>query len=99
MNGRLDEANLSAKEHALLRLCEQVTTAAYRVTDQQTGELRELGWSDPEIAEAVLVAAMFAMFNRVADAFGLPDPNYFADPQAAVKPATSFEADLDQPPG
>ena len=25
---------------------------------------------------------MFAFFNRVADAFGLQDPNYYADPPA-----------------
>jgi hypothetical protein len=28
------------------------------------------------------VTALFAFFNRVADAFGLDDPNYFENPHA-----------------
>jgi len=38
--------------------------------------LRETGWTDPQIAEAVYVTALFAFFNRVADAFGLANPGY-----------------------
>ncbi len=37
--------------------------------DAQT--LREQGWNEAQIAEAVYVIAMFAFFNRVADAFGI----------------------------
>ena len=29
-----------------------------------------------QIAEAVYITAMFAFFNRVADAFGIPAQNY-----------------------
>ena len=53
---------------------------AYRVTDEQVQALRDLGWTDPQLAEAVYVAALFAFFNRVADAFGLDDPHYFDNP-------------------
>ena len=38
--------------------------------------LREYGWTDPQIAEAVYITAMFAFFNRVADAFGIPPQQY-----------------------
>jgi alkylhydroperoxidase family enzyme len=38
--------------------------------------LREVGYSDLQIAEAVYVTALFAFFNRVADAFGLQNPGY-----------------------
>ena len=38
--------------------------------------LRDAGWTDPQIAEAVYITALFAFFNRVADAFGLEDPGY-----------------------
>jgi alkylhydroperoxidase family enzyme len=34
--------------------------------------LRGLGWGDNQIAEAVHVAAMMGLCNRVANAFGLP---------------------------
>jgi hypothetical protein len=37
-----------------------------------------VGWTDQQIAEAVYITALFAFFNRVADAFGLEAPNYEA---------------------
>jgi alkylhydroperoxidase family enzyme len=39
-------------------------------------KLRDAGWSENQIAEAVYVTAMFAFFNRVADAFGVPAQDY-----------------------
>jgi alkylhydroperoxidase family enzyme len=53
-----------------------ITEAAYRSTDQDVQKLREAGWNEDQIAEAVYVTAMFAFFNRVADAFGVPAQNY-----------------------
>jgi alkylhydroperoxidase family enzyme len=41
-------------------------------------KLRDVGWKEEQIAEAVYITAMFAFFNRVADAFGIPAPNYMA---------------------
>jgi alkylhydroperoxidase family enzyme len=38
--------------------------------------LRDHGWTDPEIAEAVYITALFAFFNRVADAFGIAPMGY-----------------------
>ena len=57
-----------------------MTRHAYRTTDADVDRLRSLGWTDPEIAECVYIAAMFAFFNRVADAFGLEDPGFFDRP-------------------
>jgi alkylhydroperoxidase family enzyme len=48
--------------------------AAGKLEDVQL--LRDHGWTDPQIAEAVYITAMFAFFNRVADAFGVPPQNY-----------------------
>ena len=55
-----------------------VTRHAYRTTDADVEQLRSLGWTDPQIAECVYVAALFAFFNRVADAFGVPPQGYLA---------------------
>ncbi len=74
--GRLDEANLSAPERALLEYVEKVTQAAYKTTHQDVDTLRSLGWTEPQIAEAVYITAMFAFFNRVADAFGIAPQGY-----------------------
>jgi len=74
--GDLASAPVSQKERALLELVELVTRHAYRTTDADTARLRVAGWTDPQIAEAVYITALFAFFNRVADAFGLEDPGY-----------------------
>jgi len=57
-----------------LRVVETVTRHAHRVTDEEVAGLRAIGWSDLQIGECVYIAALFAFFNRVADAFGLEDP-------------------------
>ncbi len=74
--GKLDEAELSKAERALLDYVTKVTEAAYRTTQDDVQVLREHGWTEPQIAEAVYIAAMFAFFNRVADAFGIPPQGY-----------------------
>jgi len=55
---------------------ELVTHAAYRTTAEDVQKLRDAGWTEDQIAEAVYVTAMFAFFNRVADAFGVPPQDY-----------------------
>jgi len=55
---------------------ELVTKAAYRTTADDVQKLRDAGWTEDQIAEAVYVTAMFAFFNRVADAFGVPSQEY-----------------------
>ena len=78
--GDLDAAPVSDAERALLGYARKVTEHANRTTDADVEGLRALGWTDPQIAECVYVTALFAFFNRVADAFGLEDPNYFGNP-------------------
>lgn len=76
VQGKLDEAGLNPAERALLDYVTKVTEAAYRTTPEDVQGLRDLGWTEPQIAEAVYITAMFAFFNRVADAFGIPPQNY-----------------------
>jgi len=51
----------------LLEYVTKVTEAAYRTTPEDVEILRHHGWSEPQIAEAVYITAMFAFFNRVAE--------------------------------
>ena len=74
--GDLDSAGLTSAERALLDYVKKVTEAAYRTTPQDAQSLRDAGWTEPQIAEAVYVTAMFAFFNRVADAFGISPQGY-----------------------
>jgi alkylhydroperoxidase family enzyme len=62
----------------LLEYVEMVTKAAYQTTSEDVQKLRDAGWKEEQIAEAVYVTAMFAFFNRVADAFGVPSQEYLS---------------------
>ena len=75
-DGNLASADLPEAERELLELVRTITLHAYKTTDDQVEKLRQLQWTDEQIAEAVYIAALFAFFNRVADAFGLANPNY-----------------------
>jgi alkylhydroperoxidase family enzyme len=74
--GKLEEAGLNDADRALLEYVTKVTEAAYRTTREDVQILRDHGWSEPQIAEAVYITAMFAFFNRVADAFGISPQGY-----------------------
>ena len=73
-DGELDAAGLPAQERLLLEFAGTIARAAYRVTDAQVEGLREAGWSDEQIAEAAYVAALFSLFVRLADTFGIEPP-------------------------
>lgn len=75
--GDIDGAPVTESERLLLRYVELLTRHSYRATQEDITKLHGAGWTDPQIAEAVYITALFAFFNRVADAFGLEDPNYF----------------------
>ncbi len=80
--GVLERAPIPEAELALLRYVEKVTQHAYKTTEADVEILRNQGWTEAQIAECVYITALFAFFNRVADAFGLEDPGYFAQPPA-----------------
>ena len=74
--GALESPPLTPKERALLELVTVLTQHAWKTSDRDVEQARAAGWTDPQIAEAVYITALFAFFNRVADAFGLKDPKY-----------------------
>ena len=76
VEGKLNEAGLTKAERVLLKYVELITQAAYKSTAKDVQKLRDAGWSEDQIAEAVYVTALFAFFNRVADAFGVPSQEY-----------------------
>lgn len=84
--GDVAGAPLSPADRALMQFVELITRHAWRNTPEDVERVRAAGWTDEQIAEAVYITAMFAFFNRVADAFGLAEPGYQAL-LAAGKPA------------
>ncbi|MGC2183424.1 MAG: carboxymuconolactone decarboxylase family protein [Terriglobales bacterium] len=76
LEGRLDDGGLTPAERALLDYVKLITEASHRSTHEDVQRLRDAGWSEDQIAEAVYITAMFAFFNRVADAFGIAPQDY-----------------------
>ena len=85
-DGDLDAADISDAERLLLQFVQTLTRHAYQITDEQVQELRDVGWTDPQIAEAVYDAALFNFFVRLADTFGIQPPPEWdpAGPPSAV---------------
>jgi len=87
-DGDLDAAGLDGPERMLLDFVATITIGAYRVTDEQVQALRDTGWSDEQIAEAAYDAALFNLFVRLADTFGIEPPAVYEPngiPQAAAR--------------
>ena len=75
----LADVPVSPAERLLLEFVGTLTRHAYRITDEQVNRLRDAGWSDPQIAEAVYDGALFNLFVRLADAFDIhPQARYDA---------------------
>ncbi len=87
-DGDLDKAPVTPAERLLLEFVETLTRHAYRITDAQVQGLRDAGWSDAQIAEAVYIGALFAMFVRLADAFDIHPPEMM-DPDGVPKAVTA----------
>jgi uncharacterized peroxidase-related enzyme len=68
----LNSPALSAAEQVLLGFAQKVNRDSHRIDTADVAALAEAGWSELQIAETIHVAALFATFNRVANAFGLP---------------------------
>jgi alkylhydroperoxidase family enzyme len=73
-DGDLDAAGLDQPHRMLLDFVATITRHAYRVSDEQVQALRDVGWSDEQIAEAAYDAALFNLFVRLADTFGIEPP-------------------------
>jgi uncharacterized peroxidase-related enzyme len=79
LKGDLENAGLTDAERVLMNYVRIVTEAAYRSTPEDVQKLRDAGWREKQIAEAVYIIALFAMFNRIANAFGVPAQNYLTE--------------------
>ena len=73
-DGDLDRAPVTPAERLLLEFVGTLTKHAYRITDGQVQALRDAGWTDAQVAEAVYVGALFNLFVRLADAFDIHPP-------------------------
>jgi uncharacterized peroxidase-related enzyme len=56
----------------LICFVQKITDDSASITSDDVASLRASGWTDLQIAGAIHVTALFACFNRVVNAFGLP---------------------------
>jgi len=68
----LISASFSLQEQALLAFVDKVTRASHEIKRRDIEKLIAAGWSEPQISEVVHIAALFATFNRIVNAFGVP---------------------------
>jgi uncharacterized peroxidase-related enzyme len=79
VRANLDDAPVSPKLRALLRIAAAVQESGRKVTPDLVAAARDEGATDLEIHDTVLIAAAFCMFNRYVDGLGTFAP---ADPEA-----------------
>jgi len=87
-DGDLDRAPITPAERLLLEFVGTLTKHAYKITDEQVQGLRDAGWTDAQIAEAVYDGAFFNMMVRIADAFDIHPPEAW-DPDGVPSAVSS----------
>lgn len=78
-HGRVDSAGLSAFDRAMIAYAEKLTLSPASVSDEDIAALHAAGFSDAQVWEATFTTSIFAMFNRMADAFGLEAPPHLIE--------------------
>ena len=73
-DGDLEHAPITQAERLLLEFVGTLTKHAYRITDEQVQTLRDVGWTDTLIAEAVYEGARYNMLVWIAEAFDIHPP-------------------------
>jgi uncharacterized peroxidase-related enzyme len=68
----LSSSAFTPGEQALLVFVDKVTRASHTIQRSDIESVVEAGWSEPQIAETIHITALFAAFNRIVNAFGLP---------------------------
>ena len=70
--GGIDAIDTDEKEKALLRLClKAASKESYKTTQEDIDHLKNMGWSELDILEAIRIAAYFNYINTLSNVFGL----------------------------
>ena len=74
----LESEAITPPQRALLDFARKITQNSQTIARADIEALRVAGWSDLQIAETIHLTALFASFNRVVNAFGLPSQDLLA---------------------
>ena len=93
-NCDLHSVSLTPAQRALLLFAQEITEDSSVISPHDVEHLRGAGWTDLQIAEAIHFTALFACFNRVVNAFGLPSQGLL---EASGEPLAASRSDLQSP--
>jgi len=66
--------NVDDKEKALLNFCIKASGKEnYKISKEEIDSLKQMGWSDVQIVEAVAITGYFNYINTLSNVFGLGD--------------------------
>jgi uncharacterized peroxidase-related enzyme len=72
------KADLPSRQRAMLDFAMKVALASHDIQDADFAALRAAGFSDEDAWDIAAIAAMFAMSNRLANAFGIrPNDEFY----------------------
>ena len=71
----MENASISNKMKALLRIAAKVQAGGKQVTEKEIAGARSEGATDIEIHDTVLIAAAFCMYNRYVDGLATWQPD------------------------
>jgi uncharacterized peroxidase-related enzyme len=74
-----EDASISDKLKALLRIADRVQQGGSEVTDVEVSQARQKGATDKEIHDTVLIASAFCMYNRYVDGLDAPAPSEISE--------------------
>ncbi len=69
---------MAGAEKALVGFVSKVNHRSHEIAAEDISQLRHAGWGDAQIAEVIHIVALFAMYNRVANSFGLASQGQLA---------------------
>ena len=70
------QADLDAPTRALLDFAAQVTHRSHEASAETIDALKDHGWTDEDILNAVQVVGFFSYYNRMVDALGVEDEDF-----------------------
>jgi uncharacterized peroxidase-related enzyme len=75
----VDDMPVDDNLRELLRFVQRIDHEAYKIVDAHMDHLREIGWTDAELLEAIWTACLFNAIVRLADTLGLYRIGQLAD--------------------
>ena len=96
LRGDIEKTGLSPSDRALLAYAEKLTKEPAAMTDADVEALRAHGFDDAQVWEATFQTAIFNLYTRMADAFGLFPPKSWTSAFERDEPRSPGQTDVEE---